>query len=140
MEEFRAIAIRLVNEQVPLGLVGGFDHAVRFGDGHCHGFFHNDVLAGAETGDGFVGVMARGSGQHDNVDAGHGQDMIQGRGGLAGKFAYGLIDAGWLGVDNADNAHVRAGSQHGDVNIPAGAAETDDGIADQIAHGRSIPL
>jgi hypothetical protein len=26
------------------------------------------------------------------------------------------------------------------VNIPAGAAETDDGIADQIAHGRSIPL
>lgn len=138
VEEFGAETVGLIDEEFFAGLLGGGEHLIGLGDGHGHGFFDDDVFAGAEGGDGFVGVVEGRGGKDDDVDVGESEDFVERCGGTAVKFGGGLVDAVGDGVGDSGDLRIRTGAEHFGVDVPAGAAEADDGELEGLGHGENV--
>ena len=112
-----------------VGVTVGGEEGVAAGDVHFHGFFGEDVFAGAEGGCGEGAVVAAGSAEGDGVDGEIGEHLFPSAGGdvkLGGEAGGG----GGVEIDAGDELRVGGEGGEGACLGAADVAAADKGKGD----------
>ncbi len=135
-EEVAVPAAVVEGKELFAGVAGGADEGGRGGAGGSHGLVNDDVLAGAESGEGerFVGFV--GGANDDEIDVRGGEGCLGGAQDAGSGVGFGgFVPAA---LDDCGEFEAGNGADEGAMEDTAGETKAEDGDADRFTHARPL--